>query len=414
MDSNGLLIDPNLFTVVSSKSHFASAKADIYLGGQLLRPGVKIISGAVHVDRTAAIRSQADLTIADPTLTPAQSVYLSPRGYELRIWRSIRLRPRSAYWTGTDFLTGGGEYLTGSPYGPFLTTGATFDDFGQDVDWVDAWVSLGFFVIQDADTNGITLETKIQAEDRGRMVEDASLTDAVVWTTAETLETRVNDMLINALPSIPFVTSFQGTTHVAANVTHERGSGPMTKVLEAAESVGYEAYWDSNGQFVWRPEPNLQTANPVAYVVEGDDGVLVAASLRQSRKPAFNAAPVVGENADNTAEYFAMAVDNDPNSPSYYYGTFGKKPMPVHRDPQIDTQAKADAASTARLQANVGIARSIDFQMVPNPLIEPGDAVFISRPKLGVDEVALVDAQSIGLSVEDSMSAQCRTRTVVA
>jgi hypothetical protein len=406
VDDDGAPVDLSEWVGVVSSSHRAASKADLYRGGALVYSGLEVVEFSSTFDRGSAIRGSASATIAN------QDVDLTPFGDELRLWRGLRLRPKRAYGAFTDYITGGGDYLTGD--GVFLVIGDDFDIFGEDVLEQTVWVSLGFFPIQSVTRDGTSLVWSVEGEDRARFIADALTEDSIEWTVADTLETKIEELVRDALPSIPFTSLYEGTTHLAPAVVHDRSSDPWAIVLESAQAVGYEAFFDSDGRFVWRPEPDLRSADPVVTFTTGVGGNIVAdtTSVTRSRRDAFNAAPVVGNNADNTAEYYAMATDDDPNSDTQYDGQFGKKPMPLDRNEQVDSQAKADASSEARLVANLGMDRTITFDAVPNPVGEPSDAAAFTHDRLGINEAVLVERQSLG-GVEASMSIDARTKRTV-
>jgi hypothetical protein len=406
VDDDGAAVDLDEWVGVVSSSHRAATKADLYRAGQMIHAGLDVVEFSASFDRSSAIRGSASATITNT------DVDLTPFGDELRLWRGLRLRPRRAYGTYTDYITGGGEYLTGG--GAFLVIGSDFDTFGEDVDDELVWVSLGFFPIQTVTRDGQSLAWSVECEDRARMISDALTEDSVEWTTGNTLETVIETLVRDALPSIPFTSTYEGTTHTAPAVVHDRSSDPWAIVLESAQAVGYEAFFNSDGSFIWRPEPDLRSAESVVTFSTGSGGNIVAGStsVTRSRRDAFNAAPVVGNNADNTAEYYAMATDDDANSDTQYDGQFGKKPMGLNRDEQIDSQAKADASSEARLHANLGMDRTIQFDAVPNPVVEPSDAVSFTHDRLGINEAVLVETQSLG-GIESGMSIVARTKRTV-
>jgi hypothetical protein len=409
VDDDGAPVDLADWVGVVSSSHRASSRADLYRGGAIVHEGLDVVEFSASFDRGSAIRGSASATIAN------QDVDLTPFGDELRLWRGLRLRPKRAYGSYLDFLTDDdGNYLTGDPDGPFLTIGDDFEVFGEDVEERTVWVSLGFFPIQTVTHDGTSLVWSVDCEDRARFIADALTEDSIEWTVADTLETKIEELVRDALPSIPFTSVYEGTTHLAPAVVHDRSSDPWSIVLESAQAVGYEAFFDSDGRFVWRPEPDLRSADPVVTFTTGTGGNIVAGStsVTRSRRDAFNAAPVVGNNADNTAEYYAMATDDDPNSDTQYDGQFGKKPMPLDRNEQVDSQAKADASSEARLVANLGMDRTITFDAVPNPVVEPSDAAAFTHDRLGINEAVLVERQSLG-GVEASMSIDARTKRTV-
>jgi hypothetical protein len=405
VDEDGVAIDTSDWVGVVSKSHRAATKADLYRAGLIAAEGLQVATFNTTFDRSAGFRSRATATlVSDEEITPY--------GDEVRLWRGLRLRPRRAYNTYIDYLIGDGDYLTGD--GAFLVIGDEFAVFGEDVEERYAWISLGFFAVQDSDQDGASLAWELDLMDRSQFVSDALTDDVVQWYSGDILEIRIEEMLRAALPSIQFVTAYEGTTHMAAPIVHERGVDPWQVILDSAEAIGYEAYFNSDGVFVWRPEPDLGSAEPVATFTTGSGGNVIADSTKvgRSRRDAFNAAPVAGNNTDATANYFAMAVDDDASSDMNYYGRFGKKPMRLVRDEQVDSQAKADASSEAKLVAKLGMERTIRFRAVPNALVEPGDAFTFVHDRLGISEVVLMETQSIG-SVESTMPVTARTRRSV-
>jgi hypothetical protein len=402
----GAAIDLADWVGVVSRSHRARSSADLYRAGQIVTADLPVASMSATFNRSGGIRGRASATIAH-----RDGLSITPFGDELRLWRWLRLRPRRAYGTHIDYITHDGDYVTHD--GAFVVVGDEFVTFGEDVEERWARVSLGYFPVQDAEQDGDSLSWNVDMEDRSRMVADALTEDVIEWYIGDILEIRVEEMVRDALPSIPFVTRYEGTTHDAAPVKHERGIDPWQTLLNAAEAVGYETYYDSDGSFVWRPEPDLRSAEAVATFTTGAGGnVAPGVKVTRSRRDAYNAAPVTGNNLDNAAAFYANDTDNDPNSDTQYDGAFGKKPMPLLRDEQIDSQDKADAASTGRLVANLGVDRVISFTAVPNPVVEPGDAVTFVHDRLGINEAVLIEAQTIG-DVESAMTIVARTKRTV-
>jgi hypothetical protein len=406
VDADGAPIDTSEWVGVVSKSHRAKSKADLYRAGSLVVPDLQVVTFNTTFDRSAGARGRGTATIV------SRDEDITAWGDELRLWRGLRLRPRSAYGAYIDYLTGGGEYLTGG--GTFLVVGDDFELFGEDVEERYAYISLGFMAVQDSDRDGESLAWELDFIDRSQFVADALLDDVVQWYDGDILEIRIEEMIREALPSIPFASSYEGAIHMAAPVVHDLNADPWQIILDSAEANACEAYFDSNGTFVWRPEPDLGSAESVATFTTGQGGNIIAKTTKvgSSRRNAFNAAPVAGNNSDAAANYFANAKDENASSNMNYNGPFGKKPMRMVRDEQVNSQDKADASSAAKLAANVGMERTVRFSAVPNALVEPGDAFTFVHERLEMSEVVLMETQSIG-SVESPMPVTARTRRTV-
>jgi hypothetical protein len=180
-----------------------------------------------------------------------------------------------------------------------------------------------------------------------------------------------------------------------------------------ARSIGMELYFDGLGRPVLRPEPDLSTTNPVLTIAEGPGGVLTEIGLHLDRAPAYNRVIAFSENASTGEVFRGVWTDDDPASPTYYFGPFGRKPR-FYASSFLNSDAQCESAARAVGLANIGVARSIDFALAPNPVVECGDVVIVRRVALGVDEVQIVDSYTYGLGALGTMNCQSRARQVVA
>jgi hypothetical protein len=100
-------------------------------------------------------------------------------------------------------------------------------------------------------------------------------------------------------------------------------------------------------------------------------------------------------------------TDDNPGSPTYYFGPFGRKPR-FYASAFITTDAQATSAAAAIGSSQQGVARSLVFQSVPNPSMRPGDLILLRREAMGVNEIHLLDAMTIGLTAADVQSGSSR------
>jgi hypothetical protein len=159
------------------------------------------------------------------------------------------------------------------------------------------------------------------------------------------------------------------------------------------------------------PDPTV----PVSDVAAGESGVLVSVSRSRSRTGIFNAVVATGEAVDELAQAYGVAYDLDPSSVTYWNGAFGKVPR-AYSSPFLTTDAQARSAAAAILRQSLGLPYSVSFGMVPNPALEPLDAVRVvypqqqGRPK--TQEIHVLDQLTIGLGSSVSMSAGTRLQTL--
>src|SRR5690606_17954166 len=129
-------------------------------------------------------------------------------------------------------------------------------------------------------------------------------------------------------------------------------------------SVGKVCWWDHRGVLVIRTPPD--PAVPVWDIAHGRDGVLVSIARELSREGVYNAVVARGEGADTETPIQAVAVDDNPASPTYWHGPFGKVPR-FYSSPLITDVAQAASAAASLLKRSLGLPYSVSFGAVVNP-----------------------------------------------
>lgn len=177
-----------------------------------------------------------------------------------------------------------------------------------------------------------------------------------------------------------------------------------------ANAVGGRVIADATGGFVVLPVPSLADA-PVFKINSGEGGALLQRSVVQSSEGVANMMCVRGESTEGVVTATARVADDDPNSPTYFRrkpseGGFGTVPM-FYVSPLLTTYAQAERTGRAMLAQRLGQQRTITFDSLHHPLLEPGDVVVITTP--GEPETrAILDSVSYNLR-GGSMSAETRT-----
>lgn len=345
------------------QSHVVTTTAAVLLAGVPV-PGassLSIVGGNVTQDRTAAQLGRSDMQFAEPYRIPTlvSGGALSPYGYELYVRSGI------AYADGTSEL-----------------------------------MDMGVYPIQDTDIDGVTLLTSISAVDRTQALRDAKFTDDYLVPGSILYTTAMQQILTDRCPWFPPMTFPTLTfTTPTAGLALTLGTDPFDILTDMAAGQGCEFYFNGTGVPSLRPEP-LFTQAPAWTISDGDGGALVSANLKLSRGPAFNAVTAIGENSSNGTVYNYTSYDLDPTSPTYYFGSFGKKPKdPPYSSAMITSTAMAQSAADALMQAQRGVARSLNMSALPNRALETGDPVLIKRTGLSMNEIHLIDSLTFDLSV---------------
>lgn len=170
-------------------------------------------------------------------------------------------------------------------------------------------------------------------------------------------------------------------------------------VADLAASVDAEALFDNLGDFVIRPR---QSSAVVAWTIDaGARGTLVASSETLDRSSVRNGVSVRGQVAADAPPIYALAVHDDPTSPTRWGGPFGKVAL-ISSSTAVTSQAQADAAARSLLNLRLGLSRTVTLQSVPNPALEPDDLIRI-RFADGRTETQTINALRLGLGVDGAL-----------
>lgn len=292
--------------------------------------------GSVTADRGQAIRRSCTVTSADVSLIPRTATdELSVYGAKLRISRGV------LYGDGTQELV---------PLGVFR-----LDDVDGDPD--EGPVTL----------SGKSLECVV-ADDKFTAPYKAS------GTAVGAIETLIQRSIPDA------VVVNRATDAVIGPRTWDIEGDPWAAVQECAAAIGAECYADADGVFIVAALPDLLTVDPVWTVAAGEGGALITATRGMSSANVFNGVLARGENTEaDTPPVSALIVDTDPNSPTYWGGPFGHRPM-FYTSSTLTTEDACTAAATVTLRAAKAPNASGDLSSLPNPALEPGDVLRVVYP----------------------------------
>jgi hypothetical protein len=327
----------------------------------------EVLSGQVTLDARAATRGRCDLTVsgASDLVPTSRTDALAPYGNEIRIERGIT-------------YPGGSTEL----------------------------VSLGVFRIEDATIadSGDNLEVRISGLDRSARLIDARFEEPYQVASGTNIADAILEVVTEGWPEV--ATDFMVVDATVPKLIAEEGGDRWAFAQSMATSIGAELYFDGDGVLILRPVPT-PTQDFAYELVEGEDGVLVSAERTWSRQGAFNRVIATGENTKGDTSVRGVATDEDPDSPTYYYGQFGQVPR-FYSSPFITTDEQAEDAAAGILAKELGATQSVSFGAIVDPALEPGDVVKITRQRAGIDETNVIDALTIPLSAEGTLTGTTR------
>ncbi len=365
------------------ESHQAVVRVDVLSGGEVIDTltadpaattdeGAAVISGTVTLDSRAASRGRFECSLIDDGslgLVPTTAAsLLAPYGHELRVYRGLILPDAT-----TELVS----------FGIFRIDAANIDDSPA----------------------GMTIA--LSGLDRSARVADAKFEAPYEVAAGTPVEEAILAVVQMAIPDV--VAIFPGVTFTTPALRAEEEGDPWAFVQNMATACGLELYFDGDGSLRLAP---LAGGEVVATLAEGEDGVLLAAARGWVREGTHNRVIAVGENTGEAAPARGVATDDDPTSPTYYFGPFGKSPS-FYRSQFIATADQALAAATYLLQRQLGTTQTAAFTILVDPSLEPGDTVQVTRSRAGIDEQNTIDSLVIPLGVDQPMTGQTRARQAI-
>lgn len=297
---------------------------------------LEVLDGDVHLDAKAAIRGTLDLAVPGRHFPLTSSDPLAPYGQEVFVERGVR------------FGNGSTE-----------------------------WVSLGYFrVSTDEQTAAPIGQLRITGGDRMAGLVSARMLAPVQFAASATYGDVFAQLVTEVYPGAVIEWDDDTDTRTlgyAAVVEKDR----RRFLANLADAAGKIAYWDHNGHLAVKSRPD--TGAPVEQLDAGAGGVLVQLDRRLSREGTYNAVVAVGEPPDGTTPVRGVAIDNDPASPTYFYGTFGQVPRYLWSQ-FLTTTDQAEHAARELLRGELGLPYSVNLSSVPNPALEPLDPVAVTYP----------------------------------
>lgn len=176
-------------------------------------------------------------------------------------------------------------------------------------------------------------------------------------------------------------------------------------VDDLASSLHSRWYALGNGDFVVRRYPYVASA-PVLSITDGPAGAISQASRTITRDGTTNSVTVVTERLDGSNPVTATVRDNNPTSPTYFGGLFGKVTQVIRIQTPVDA-VLAEALARRQLVASLSLGEQWSVSMVPDATLEPGDTVSLSYRGASSDQV--IDSISYPLTTDGTMALQTRS-----
>ena len=116
---------------------------------------------------------------------------------------------------------------------------------------------------------------------------------------------------------------------------------------------------------------------------------------------------VQGQSTADQPPLSALVTDDDPASPTYWGGPFGKVAR-VDNSTAVQTVEQAELAAAEILNSQLGLSRSLQLTSAPNPALEAGDVVTVVFPDDRTEQ-HLIDTVTVGLGPTAATSLETRS-----
>jgi hypothetical protein len=221
----------------------------------------------------------------------------------------------------------------------------------------------------------------LQCIDRGGDVNDSQFSVPENANVGATVTSEFRRLVSEGVLDAEFG-DFDFITEVTPTLTWEWDRGSACDDLAAAGNAFWYAL--ANGDYVMRYIPWTIDQEPLLTLTQGEGGVLTSAVPSLSRENVYNVVTVVGERGDGETPVWSVLADNDPASPTYVDGGFGRKGKLINLQTVV-TQGQAQILARAALRQAKSLSRSWDLALPIDPSIELGDCFSIVARGLGPD-----------------------------
>jgi hypothetical protein len=290
--------------------------------------------------------SHAPLTEVLLLLTDGRTLPLEHTGGSVTVDRSNAIRRTCTVTVADPAL------IPRTPADQLATYGARLR-ISRGVDYGDGTqelVPLGVFRLDEVGGDVNDGPVTLSGKDLSAIVADDKLT--APYTASGTVVSAVTALIQRSIPTAAVITSI--IDQAIGRRTFDVEADPWAGCQEIASGAGAEVY-----------------CNP--------DGVFVIATLPDLATNVFNGMLARGENtSENVAPVQYLAIDGDPNSPTYWGGPYGRRPTFFTSSTLTTTAACQNAATLKLAQAKAPNATG-DISSLPNPALESGDVLRVQH-----------------------------------
>lgn len=357
------------FQTALRQSHVMRTKIDVYQAGHLVYEDLPISEGNVTLDDTA-IRTSGNITLHLENVHPIEQHRL--------------LFPGNTYT---------------------VERGIVFPDGSEEL------IRLGTLLLVDTrvDDSGGGYNIRIEAKDFAHEVSRNKLPTATVVPAGTNTVEAISSLLYDFAPWV--IQEFVASNQTCSKLVLTEGADIWAACLKLANTIGFELFFDPYG--ICKLQPSIiDLANPCEIYRDDADSVFMYINLGYSEGAALSQLTVTGESTDNAAPLAYTAIDNDPGSPTYVEGQFGRRSRTIVSS-QVANTEQAAAYAEKELSKAKGIPVNLQLLNIVNPALELGDVIRIERDKFNQMSLDIIDKITIPLVPIRGQNLSMRQRRIV-
>lgn len=307
---------------------------------------------------------------------------------------------RDKRWDGR--LTFAGDDLLPRRPGDLLTPFGTLVDVELGLDLLDgsrSTVPYGRYEIASAKARTVAGERVVDVGlvDISDRVERYRFETPLAIASGTDLAAMVNAVVTSRVGVNPFVTATGRLLGADRVFGLSPQTGPWSEILDVLAGFSLLAWYDRTGTIqIGSVNPDAATAYPLDSLTSLDVDF-------DTRPP--NVIVVRGESVDGALPVQAVALDDDPSSPTYAGPGPGTSPYgrvtEFFSSPLIETEPQAQAAADTILAKNVGAGATYALVRPYDPTIDAGDVVNVGGKALAIDAVTMNLVGNTALQVRE-------------
>jgi hypothetical protein len=307
---------------------------------------------------------------------------------------------RNARWDGG--LTFAGDSLLPRRPGDLLTPFGTRVEAELGLELLDGSVSTVPYGTYEVASSRTRTEAGERVVDVGLIdvsdrVERYRFETALTIPAGTDLGDMINTVVTNRTGVNPGVSPVGAALGVARIIGLDPSTAAWGEILDILSSFSRTAWYDRVGEIlVANLTPDAATAYPLSQ--------LASLSADYDTRPP-NVIVARGEAQDGTVPVQAVAIDEDPSSPTYAGTGPGTSPYgrvtEFYASPLLETESQAQSAANTILARHVGAGATYTLTMPYDPTITAGDVVSRDGSALAVDAVSVDLAGETSLQVRE-------------